>query len=75
MNSEEAIKRFKDEYYKACSDDSIVDPVSYALYMTYLYSVYGRTNPLSSNEQQMLHNMETDARQQFLLRKKLKETE
>lgn len=71
MNSEEAIKRFKDEYYKACSDDSIVDPVSYALYMTYLYSVDGKVRNLSEKEL-MLHDMASVVREQLLLRKKLK---
>jgi len=48
MNSEEAMRNFKREYYKACANESCKDPVSAALFETWLLSVYGYKYDVSS---------------------------
>lgn len=41
MTSEEAMKVFKREYYKACASETCNHPVSAALFEAWLISVYG----------------------------------
>lgn len=72
MTSEEAIKKFKEEYYKACADESIIDPVAYASYITYLYALNGPVCKLSDTGQ-ILYDMSKAAMSQLLLRKKMRD--
>lgn len=73
MTQDEAIKKFQREYYKACANESIDDPVSEALFRTWAKAKYSDEFQINGSENIEQHVLEMilATKQQMLLRKRM----